>query len=140
MIEINYTLVAITVIVQFIIGGFWYSPLMFGKIWDKIMHKENLSKEQIAKIQKGMLPFYFLQLGFTIVYTILLAYILKISQNLNLNTYIVSFSIWFGFLLSTQVSTVIWGNTKKEVWFKQISILAASQLLLIMIATFILSM
>lgn len=140
--EINYTLVLVAAFVQFVLGAVWYSPLMFGKIWMKIMGADGLSKEELAQSEKEMRPFYALQFVLTLVTTFCLAYVLEFGKmaDANYSVYGAAFWTWLGFIATTQVSAVIWGSTKKKYWLKQIAIMLGMQLVGIIIATFILSM
>lgn len=140
--QIQYTLVALATIAQFILGAVWYSPLMFGKWWMEIMEVTHISKEELKKMQKEMGLFYGLQLVMTIIFTLVtalfLAYV-KATSATSICPYLVTTLVWFGFIVPTQVSTVIWGKTKKAFWGKQIFVLTSSQFVGLMIATFILS-
>jgi hypothetical protein len=44
--EINYFAVAAGALATFIVGGLWYSPILFGKAWQ---HETGLSDEQLAR-------------------------------------------------------------------------------------------
>lgn len=141
--QIQYTLVALATIAQFILGAVWYSPLMFGKWWMEIMEVTHISKEELKKMQKEMGIFYGLQLVMTVIFTLVtalfLAYV-KATSVASICPYLVATLIWFGFIVPTQVSTVIWGKTKKTFWGKQIFILTTSQFVGLMLATCILSL
>jgi hypothetical protein len=142
MYELNYMLIGVATVAQFILGAVWYSPLMFGKWWMQIMEVAHLDKESLAKMQKEMAPFYALQLMLTLVTTFCLANVLAFGTmaNPDYSVYGAAFWTWFGFIATTQVSTVIWGNTKKKYWAKQLFVMLSMQLVGIMLATLILSM
>lgn len=135
--EFNYTLIAIATIIQFILGALWYSPLLFGKVWMKIMGGEECTPEERKAMQKSMTPFYFLQIALTVISTTTLSLFL---QNLDMGSYSITFLVWFGLIAPTQIGCVIWANTPKNMWLKQIAIMNTYQLLGIMIATYILLM
>jgi predicted membrane protein len=140
--QIQYTLVALATIAQFILGAVWYSPLMFGKWWMQIMEVTHIPKTELAKMQKEMMPFYGLQLVMTIIFTLVTALFLAYVKATSLTPicpYLVTTLVWFGFIVPTQVATVIWGKTKKTFWVKQIFVLTSSQFVGLMLATFILS-
>lgn len=140
--EINYTLIILATVVQFILGALWYSPLMFGKWWMQIMEATNLSKEELGKMQKEMAPFYGVQILLTLIFTFVLAmfvHYLKMA-NVGFHAYGVAGWIWLGFVAPTQISCVIWANTKKKFWAKQIFVMISYQLIGLMITAFILSM
>jgi hypothetical protein len=67
--DVNYTLIIVASIAQFILGALWYSPLLFGKWWMQIMECTHLSKEELKKMQAKMTPFYGLQFLLTILFT-----------------------------------------------------------------------
>ena len=140
--EINYTLVAVAIVMQFILGAVWHSPLMFGKIWMEIMGADKYSPEEIAKIQKETLPFYFLQLILTTVTTISFAgtHAMGVKADPSCNIYAMAFGVWFGFIAPIQISSVIWGKTEKKYWVKQLAIMLSMPLVGLMLAAFILSM
>lgn len=129
-----YTSILVASIAQFVLGAIWYSPLMFGKYWMQIMEFSG-TKEEMEKAQKEMIPFYLLQLLLTLIFT------WELYQTLNsgtsLNPYFLAFMMWFGYVMPTQVSAVIWSNTKKIFWKKQIFIMLGCSLVSMMLATFI---
>lgn len=138
MFEVNYMLIVLATIAQFILGAIWYSPLMFGKWWMEIMECTNLSQEELKKMQKDMAPFYALQFFLTLFMTVSFANLLPYIQGFGI--YHVAFWIWIGFVAPTQIASVVWANTKKKYWVKQIFVMLGMQLAGIMLASFILSM
>ncbi len=135
--EINYTLVVIATIAQFILGALWYSPLMFGKWWMQIMEVAHLSPEELKKMQKDMAPFYALQLFLTLFTTVSFANLLPYIPLFS--SYHVAFWIWIGFIFPVQIGSVVWGNTKKMYWMKQLFVMGSFQLVALMLMCFILS-
>lgn len=136
--DVNYTLVLIATILQFILGAVWYSPLMFGKWWMEIMEMSQLSPEELKRMQKEMAPFYGAQLLLTLFSTIAFA---------NLLPYVTSFSplhvafwIWIGFIAPTQIGTVLWGRTQKRFWVKQIFVMLSYQLIATMLMAWVVTM
>ncbi len=135
--DINYKLVFIASIVQFVLGAIWYSPILFGKTWMQIMECTHLSKEELKKMQKEMMPFYALQLFLTFFMTVSLAGLAPYMPEFSI--YHVGFWIWIGFVVPTQVGAVIWANTKRKYWLKQIFIMSGFAFVAVMVAAFILS-
>jgi hypothetical protein len=109
---------------------------MFGTWWMEIMGANNCTQEDLKKMQKEMTPFYLLQLLLTLFMTFSLASLAPYIPAFS--TYHIAFWIWVGFLIPASVSSIIWGNTKKKYWVRQIFILTVSQLLCLMIAAYIL--
>lgn len=136
MTEVNYILVVLATIAQFILGAIWYSPLMFGKWWMQIMECTG-SQEEMKKMQKEMVPFYALQFFLSLFTTISFANILPYISNLGM--YHIAFWIWVGFMAPIQIGSVIWANTKKKYWLKQICTMISYSLAGLMLAALVLS-
>lgn len=135
--ELNYLAILVAAFVQFVLGGLWYSPLLFGKQWMKIMGVSHLPIEEIQKMQKEMGPFYVVQFVLTILFTIALACTLEMSpEDYGIPA---ALKIWAGFIVPTQIAGVIWGSTKKAMWKSQILIMTSYQLVGIVAAAYILS-
>lgn len=137
MIEINYPLVLIATFAQFILGALWYSPILFGKTWMKIMENTD-SPEQMKKKSKAMTPFYLLQLVLTLFTTINLATLITLLPSFS--SYTLAFYILLGFIIPTQIGAVVWANTKKKFWIKQILLMTTYSFVGIMLAAWILGM
>jgi hypothetical protein len=137
--DINYLGIIIATVVSFILGGLWYSPLMFGKIWMQIMECDTLSQEELKKMQKKMAPFYGLQLLLTLMTTVVLSIFITDVLNSDADTYFMTALIWAGFIVPTQIAGVVWANTKQKFWAKQIFIMISFQLVAIMLSAWILS-
>ena len=136
--EISFWLILLAAIAQFILGALWYSPLMFGKWWMQIMECDHVPKEELQKMQKEMGPFYGLQ--FVLVFFTTFAFANFMIYASNLGIYHTAWWIWIGFMAPLQISSVIWGNTKKKFWAKQMFVAVSYQLVGIMLASAILSL
>lgn len=58
--------------------------------------------------------------------------------NVGFHAYGVAGWVWLGFILPTQIGSVIWGNTKKKFWVKQVVVMAGYQLVGLRLAAFVL--
>lgn len=135
--DINFLAIAIAVVLQFILGAVWYSPLMFGKIWMKIHDCDKLSKDELQKMQKEMGPFYGLQLIVTSVTTVILAVFINALPQFS--PFIIAFWFWLGFVVPTQVSAIIFGGDEKKWFLKKIVIIAGSALACLTVAAAVLT-
>ena len=135
--QIDYMLIVVASLAQFVLGAVWYSPLMFGKWWMEIMEVTHVPQEELKRIQKQMAPFYALQLVLTLFSTFALA---NLTIATPFSIYHVAFWIWLSFIVPTQISGVVWANTKKRFWAKQIFVMTTYQFVGLMLAAFILSM
>lgn len=69
---LNWFAVIVAALSNFLIGGLWYSPLLFGKIW---MKENNFSEDDL---KKGNMVKIF---GFTFLFSILMAFNLGMFLN-----------------------------------------------------------
>lgn len=127
-------------VLAFIIGAVWYSPLMFGKTWMKIMGDKKFTKEEMVELQKKMIPFYFLQLVITLITMFVLYSNIKFTGTTGMASVWYAFFMWLGYVMPTQVSAVIWGSTEKKYWLRQISIMLGCQLVIMLVAGYIFGM
>jgi uncharacterized membrane protein len=132
----SYTVLAIAVIVQFILGAIWYGPL-FGKMWMKIVGAEDCTPEKMKEMQKKMIPYYVIQILITLVMTVVLW--AAISLNAGVSPYVTALWVLAGFIIPTQISGVIWSGTKMENHSKQISIMVVGQIIFTAVAVCILT-
>lgn len=139
--ELNYVLIVVATLAQFALGAVWYSPFLFGNLWMTIMGHSDMSKDEMKRMQKEMAPFYGLQLLITVFSTFsfaaLMVYVVDVQSY---SAYHIAFWLWIGFITPTQISAVVWGNTKKKYWLRQILVMISMQLVGIMLAAWILSM
>jgi len=123
--QLNWLAIIVVTVVQFIIGAVWYT--LFGKLWGKIHGFDKLPKEVQQKMMKGMGPFYALQAGVTLVTSIVLA--LFITNLPSWNPYAMAGFFWIGFVVPTQVSSVIFGGTESKWIVKKIAVQAGASLI-----------
>lgn len=104
----NYLSVFVTTVVAFVIGALWYSPLLFGDAWKKLL-KIKVSKKEMEAAMKGM--WKVLIGGFFV--TLILVFMLDLFMNfLNVVTLsqgvLLGFLIWLGFLATTMFNIVLY--------------------------------
>jgi len=63
-IDINWLAVIVAALTSFVIGGLWYSPMLFGKAWQA---ENNLTNEQIQGGSKARI------FGFTFLWSFIMA-------------------------------------------------------------------
>jgi hypothetical protein len=104
----NYLSVFVTAIIAFFIGALWYSPILFGNAWLKLINVK-IDKKAIEKRNKSMWK--------TMIGGFLTTFVLVFMTDLFLNFLnIVKFSqgltvgflIWSGFLATTMFNIVLY--------------------------------
>jgi hypothetical protein len=115
--SLNFILLMLALTVShMILGMVWYGPLLFGKFWMRLMGADKLSTEEIKAMQKTMLPYYILQFILSLITSYLLT---AFVWSLQVDPFIGAALLWLGFVMPTQISSVIWGGTEKSQWLKQ---------------------
>ena len=107
---INYLAVFVAAVASIVIGSFWYSPVLFGKIWmreSKISMPKKVDKAEMSKT-------YIIALGTSLVTAYILAHFVDYVEVTTMSTALVlAFWIWLGFYVTTEMGAVLW---EKKSW------------------------
>lgn len=123
--EINFLAVLVAAVAMFVLGGLWYM-WPFGKAWGKIHGFDALSKKEQDAMAAKMGPYYGGQLVVTLISAVALAYFIGAMPNIP--WYIVAFWLWFGFIVPTTVSGVLFGGTEGKYIMAKIIIMIGGSL------------
>ena len=104
--KIKYAAVIVATLVHYILGGLWYSPLLFG---NKFIQLINWTPEQLQKVQNES---HAKELALAFVMSLVLVYILAHFVHYTKATNAMggiqtAFWLWLGFVVTTQAPTVI---------------------------------
>lgn len=105
-VAVNYLAVLVAALASMVIGFLWYSPVLFGNAWQKLMGwSEKQAKEKTAK----MGPAYLVALIGALVTAYVLAHLVTY---LDVKTWqdalMLAFWTWLGFIATTGLSMVLW--------------------------------
>ena len=106
-VSVNYLAVLVAAIVAMVIGGLWYSPMLFGNIW---MRLSGLSGKDMKKAkEKGMAKSYLLTFIGSLVAACVLATLLGMIGATNLTQALqLACLLWVGFFVTSALSSVLW--------------------------------
>jgi len=113
-IQVNYLAVLIASIVPMIIGGLWYSPLLFAKQFMALIGKTE------EELKKGFNPArdYGLSFVSSLVMSFVLAHFVHYAQASTIAGGLqAGFWSWLGFVVTTNSSTVIFEQRKSGLYF-----------------------
>jgi hypothetical protein len=104
--KIKYPAVLVAALVHYILGGLWYSPLLFGNKFVQII---NWPPDKLAEIERQS---HVKELAIALVTSLVLVYILAhFVQYTKATTAMAgiqtAFWLWLGFIVTTQLATVI---------------------------------
>ncbi len=108
-VDVNYIAVFLAAVAGMVIGGLWYSPLLFGKLW---MQLSGITEKQIAEAKKkSMIVSYVLQFVALLVMACVVAHFIALMQLTTLTEIMqLAFWSWLGYQTTLEFSTVLWGG------------------------------
>lgn len=116
---INYLAVLVAGIVIFVLGGLWYSPVLFAKRWIALQGR---TEEQMrAQAAAANMPVMYLSAficGFVtaLVMAMILAHI-AVSMTLNAgHGALIGFMCWLGFAATSSYATALFSGKPKQLW------------------------
>jgi uncharacterized membrane protein len=118
--------VLLATFIAFMVAGIWYTPI-FGKFWGKIHGMpEKPTEAQKKQMQKEMLPLMIAQFLLTFL---MFSVFCKLKALSGIDTYKLAVMCWLGFLVPADVSSILFGGTKKEYRVAKIGIAMGGSLL-----------
>ena len=113
--NLNYWAILVSAFINMVVGSVWYSPLIFGKSWMKLigLDKKNLEKAK----QKGMGKIYFI----AFISSLIIAFVMSmLIMMLGINSFIIGAKlgllIWLGFIATTFLGVVLWENKSVKLY------------------------
>ncbi len=111
---INYLVVFVTAVVIFILGGLWYSPLLFASKWMELQGK---TREEIMA-SGGASPAMYLQVFLCgLVTSLAMAMLLKrFDSHFILSGVKIALVSWLGFAAATSYGTALFSSNNRGLW------------------------
>lgn len=111
----NLAPIVVATIANMALGFLWYSPYLFGTQWIKFM---GLTEKSMKEAKKKMGPIY----GLATLGALVMAYVLAlVLSQLNIMTMEkalqIVFWLWLGFVMPVQLTEVIFGGKKFQIFF-----------------------
>lgn len=113
VLPINYLAVLAATVAQMVVGFLWYSPLLFGKTWMKLMNlKEN-------EMKKGNMAS---SMGLMFLFTLLLTYVLAhfigyVGAKTFMGGAVTGLWVWLGFVVTTSAASSIFEKKPWRLYF-----------------------
>lgn len=119
-IDVNWLAVVVAAVVSMIVGSFWYSPLMFGNAWMKLL---GMTKKDIEKAKKkGMGKTYLIAFVLSLIMAYVLAHFVAIVGGTHFfDGVTVGFWVWLGFVATIAAGSILWeGKAVKLFWINSL--------------------
>lgn len=127
---VNYWAVLGGAVFLMIMGFVWYGPL-FGKLWMKIIGAPDMSKEEMARMQKEMMPYYAMQFVLALITSCVLYHFVQWAPGYTGSGLEVAFWVWLGFAMPMAAGSM-W-DTKKGMQLKKFLVVAGYQLVTLLV-------
>lgn len=117
-VQLNFLAVLVAGLASMGLGFAWYSPVLFGNPWMKMM---GYTKESMAEAQKKMGMMYVLSFAATLITAWVLTYAVQYTQYGTRGDWLVvgistGFWVWLGFIAPVQLTDVIFGNKQWKLY------------------------
>jgi hypothetical protein len=112
MIDVNFWAVLGAAVAAMIIGGLWYSPLMFGKKWLRMMGMDPNHKPEGASKAMAISFVGALVMGYVLFHFLVIVERANIE---GITVWGVAFWVWLGFVATTTINDFIY-NPRPKPW------------------------
>jgi hypothetical protein len=132
-IHLNYGAILAAGLLNVLIGMLWYSVL-FGKAWIHLMGFDRLSSAEKKKMMEKAKPGYFFAFGASLLMSFCMGHEVQSGENFYHVTgmaagLMAGFWIWLGFLVTSQLNSVLWEGKSPKLYFINVGYYLASYLL-----------
>ena len=116
---VNWLAILVAGIVIFILGGLWYSPILFAKKWIALQNKteEQMRAEAAGANMPLMYASAFIT-GLIIAWAMALVFA-HIANDMEMNAAhgaLLGFILWLGFAASTSYATALFSGKPRQLW------------------------
>lgn len=127
-ITLNYWAILVAALSSYVLGALWYSPLLFGKLWVKLM---GWSHEQMEHHKKGAARGYIVTLVTALVSSLVMAHVVDYTWSYTAaDGATTGFWIWLGFVATVMIGGVLWEGKKFSLYILNTAYQLASLVLM----------
>ncbi|MFA6043245.1 MAG: DUF1761 domain-containing protein [Patescibacteria group bacterium] len=111
-VTINYVAVLVSGLIAMVLGGLWYSPVLFGKVWARIANIDEAAAKKEAPLA------YVKMFILALISAWVLAHFVDYTQSTTfMNGALTGFWVWLGFVATVTMSGVIFEKRPSKLWF-----------------------
>jgi hypothetical protein len=111
--EVNFLAVGLATVLTFVLGGLWYSPLLFARPW---MAGHGYTEESMKAMQSGMARTYAISFVCWFVMTTVLALIAPHFGEGVGSYFHIGILVWLGFSATTGLTNNLFSDKPLAVW------------------------
>ena len=106
----NYLAIFVVALGVYVLGALWYSPLLFGNQWMKLVGFSKKDMEKAKKDGKMGLRYGAMFLSVLVLTYVLAYFVGALGAVTFVSGLLVGFWAWLGFLATTMLGMVLWEN------------------------------
>ncbi|HAV11443.1 MAG TPA: hypothetical protein DCX32_02775 [Candidatus Moranbacteria bacterium] len=131
--DLNLWAILVAALANLIIGSLWYSPLMFGNMWMRLM---GIDPRDSSGMKKGAAKAMF----FSFLGALVMAYVMALVVSFSgvtslLNAIEVAFWLWLGFVAVTSISSVLYEKKRVEIYILSVIYYLIAMIAMVIIIT-----
>jgi hypothetical protein len=113
-VDINWLAVAVAAVVTFLIGGLWYSPILFGKLWTRL---HGYTDQQLEAMKQGAGKAY----GLSFVAYLVMAGVMAVLVDWTgaagaAEGACLGSTVWLGFAATIGLTATLFSNRSLGTW------------------------
>lgn len=114
-VDVNYLAVLVSAITSMIIGMLWYSPLLFGNMWMKLMkiNPKDIEKSKMKGMNSIYLTAFISALLMSYVLSLTIKYVGAVTVLEGLQ---IGFLFWLGFVATVMLGSILWGGKPLQLY------------------------
>ena len=113
MVDVNYLAILVSAIASMIVGGLWYSPVLFAKQW---MQLNNMTEQEMKSAKPG--PLYAQAfVASLLTYYVLAHFIHYTNAATAVDGAKTAFWVWLGFITTVQFTANLFSSKKIGAYF-----------------------
>lgn len=114
MFTVNFWAVLVAALASMVLGALWYSPLLFGNTWMRMM---GIKKPDMKGKESQVMQSYLAGLISALVTNAVLAIVIGLTGMTTVSGGIVmAFLVWFGFVATYSFGSVLWESRTPALW------------------------
>lgn len=114
MVAVNYLAVITCTVINMVLGGLWYSPLLFGTTWVELMGYDFKKMKDDPEVQKNAQKGYMISSVCHLIMTIMMAHFIEYMHASGSwwDGLKIGFCCWLGFTLTTMLPNHVFSKEK----------------------------
>lgn len=138
-VSIDYWAVLVAAIAAMVLGGLWYSPLLFGKQWMKLM---NIDPKRMAEMKKNPVmkkkvnrAYALMFLGVLVTAFVLAHFVDYVEATTVAEALQAGFWLWLGFIVPVMLGGVLWEEKPWTLYLLNVSYQLVNMIVMAVILT-----